>query len=123
MNLFTSMLLIVSFFSCNQISSQNDFLTGIYVREISGEYSNGNDTLRIEKLNESGISYVIYHSSSFQRILNGIQQKQEYKSEKWIAIYDEEHKILHEQKFGKIFSFITEKNELLAGASKYKKIK
>jgi hypothetical protein len=123
MNLFTTALVIVSFFSCNHISLQNDFLTGIYVREFFGEYSRGNDTLNIEKINGSKNSFIINHSSGFFRIINGVRQKEEYKTEKWIAIYDGNNKILREQKMGKIFSFIPEKNELLAGTSKYKKIK
>ncbi len=107
--------------SANEIQS---FIPGTYVMPFEGEYfRRGEDTLIISMLNADANIYAITRHISYEKIIDRQVQPREYKTENWIGIYNNEDKILHEQKHGKLISFIPGKNELLLGNSEYKKIK
>jgi len=119
---------VIVFAGCNTNQESNKsiqaFITGTYVTPFEGDYfRGGEDTLIISILNADANMYAITRHISYEKIIDKQVQAREYKTENWIGIYNKEDKILHEQKHGKLISFIPEKNELLLGNSEYKKIK
>ena len=116
--------MIVFTSSCNLVSSNeatSTFIPGIYVREISNEYSIGRDTLAISHFNAS--TYAIVHYSTYQRIEEGQLLPKERKVEKWVALYDKKAALLKEGKRGRLLSFQPQNNRLLVGSSPYQKVK
>ncbi len=113
------------FAGCKNFSAEKitDFIPGVYVKHIQGEYSEGYDTLQISKVIDDADSYTVIRNTTYQRMINGKIKPPEHKTEKWFTLYDEKSKVLVEQKKGKILSFIPEKNQLLVGSSAYEKIK
>ena len=111
---------------CNGLLKNDDaiqsFIPGTYSSHAEGEYSIADDTLVIIKVSNNGNAYTIIRNISYQRIIEKKIQPVEYKTEKWITIYDEKDKVLYEQKEGKIISFVPEKNILFLGSSGYKKV-
>ena len=99
------------------------FMQGTYVRAFEGEYSRGNDTLIINLPDKNNNYYTIKHASSYQKIRNKQLLSVEYKTEDWIAIFNEQTNVLEEQKKGKLISFLPDENALLLGDSKFEKIK
>lgn len=112
---------------CNSVLKNDDtiqsFIPGTYTSHLVGEYSIAEDTLVISKVSNKGNAYTIVRHISYQRIIEKKAQPMEYKIEKWVAIYNEQDKLLYEQKDGKIISFTPEKNMLLLGSAEYQKIK
>lgn len=109
--------------ACSEKQALQDLIPGVYVRHIENEFSQGNDTLSISKMNDNTNAYAIIRNTTYQRVVNGKEKPPESKTEKWIALYDEKNKVLIEQKKGKIISFVPEKNKLLVGSNAYQKIK
>ena len=62
--------------SCSGSQSNNatekvkSYMQGTYVREFEGEYSKGNDTLKIGQPDKNNNYYTIKHNSSYQKIRN-----------------------------------------------------
>lgn len=98
------------------------YIPGVYARKVVNEFSIGNDTLVIARLSRQGNSYQIVQRSSYRRIQNGKPQKIESKVENWTAVYNEQEKLLHETKKGKLISFNPEQGALMVGSSEYKKV-
>ena len=127
-NLFLLFCIMV-FFGCITPGNKNSdgriqsFIPGTYIRSFAGEYSKGNDTLFINQPNESNNYYLIEHRSSYQKIRDKKILPIEYKSENWIAIFNETDNVLVEQKNGKLISFLEDENALLLGNSRFNKIK
>ena len=71
----------------------------------------------------NGQTYTILHNTSYRRIINKTIQPVKYQSERWTALYDEQSKVLNEQKDGKVLSFLPRENKLLLGSGEYKKVK
>jgi len=113
--------------SCNNVqnSGTTDIVTsiaGTYVRAFAGEYASGHDTLIVDVPYEGNNFYKIKHNSSYQRVIEKKVQPMTYKSEVWMAVFDEKENVLVEQKKGKQIRFVPEKNILLVGLSEYRKI-
>ena len=118
--------IIIIFFALGcGITQQKDilraFIPGVYVKHIDGPYSKGEDSLTISQFNEK--TYTILHSTSYQPIINRKIQPAKYHSERWMALYDEQSKVLNEQKYGRVLSFLPRENKLLLGSGEYKKVK
>lgn len=115
--------------SCSESQTNNatekvkSYMQGTYARVFEGEYSKGNDTLIIDQPDKNNNYYTIKHNSSYQKIRNKQLLPVEYKTEDWIAIFNEQTNVLEEQKKGKLISFLPDENALLLGSSKFKKIK
>ena len=126
---FLSTAVTVILISCGGSQSNNatekvkSYMQGTYVRAFEGEYSKGNDTLVINQPDENNNYYTIKHNSSYQKIRNKQLLPLEYKTEDWIAIFNEQTNVLEEQKKGKLISFLPDENALLLGSSKFEKIK
>ena len=121
-----SFVLMVILFSCNNENSTDkilSFIPGVYVRTFEGEFSIGHDTLTIIQPDLKSNYYTIRHNSSYQKIREKKLQPLEFRSEKWIAMFNEKDNVLVEQKKGKVISFLPEENSLLLGNSKFHKIK
>lgn len=97
-----------------------DWITGVYIRLISNDFSQGTDTLTIAK--KSGRQFSIKRRSSYRRLLDGQVFDPEYKSEDWLGVYDEKTQLLHEQQHGKVLSFQPEERTMKVGTAEYKKI-
>jgi hypothetical protein len=124
--LFTTV--IIAMLSCRSPQEKNtekitSFIAGTYARAFEGEYSIGHDTLIISQPDAANNFYNIQHNSSYQKIREKQLQPMEYKSENWMAIFDEKTNMLLEQKKGKQITFLPDKNELMLGSSHFKKIK
>jgi len=118
-----SIIVMLICVSCSSKQGVQDFFPGVYARRIQNEYSIGYDTLLVSKENENSKTYTILRTTNYQRIIKGETKPVVRKTEKWIALYNEEKKILLEQKKGKIISFIPERKQLLVGSNAYQKIK
>lgn len=120
---------MIVLFSCSDMQKKNatdkilSFLPGTYVRSFEGEYSVGHDTLIISQPDSKTNYYRIKHNSSYQKIRDKQLQPIEYKTESWIAVFNEKDNVLVEQKYGKLISVLPDQNELLLGESKFQKIK
>jgi len=97
------------------------FIPGMYIRELQDEYTSGMDTLIISLDNpETGV-YRIERRSGYQQQLDGKLLTPQHKVENWTATYDREHGQLHEQRKGKVLTFVPEQNKLSLGGSEYRK--
>jgi hypothetical protein len=120
--------LVIALLSCNESQSNHasekikSFITGKYIRTFEGEYSKGNDTLIIEQPDANNNYYTIQHKMSYRQIKDNQFLPVEYKTENWIAIFNEQTNLLEEQKKGKMISFLPDEKALLLGNSKFKKI-
>lgn len=112
----------VLFAACQTISSDpvRNFIPGSYVRSVGDEFSRGSDTLVLRQL--QGNTYEIIKRSGIIRIREGQEQPFEHKIETWTGIYDEKDQVIHEQRKGKLISFVPKENKLLVGSSAFKKI-
>jgi len=126
---FISIVATVILLSCSGSQSEKatqkvkSYIQGTYTRVFEGEYSKGNDTLIIDQPDKNNNYYTIKHNSSYQKIRNKQLLPVEYKTEDWIAIFNEQTNVLEEQKKGKLISFLPDENALLLGSSKFEKIK
>lgn len=111
-------ILFTFLFSCNSMSSD---ITGVYVNQSQGEFSVAMDTIIITK-NENG-NFSIERRTGFNRIINGVTQPKNYKTEKSLARLNKNTGELEELKYGKIYSFNATSNELFIGKASYQKIK
>ncbi|HEX5152863.1 MAG TPA: hypothetical protein VFW07_15535 [Parafilimonas sp.] len=109
--------------SNNATKKVKSYMQGTYVRAFEGEYSQGNDTLIINQPDENNNYYTIKHNTSYQKIRNKQVLPLEYKTEDWIAIFNEQTNLLEEQTKGKLISFLPDEDALLLGSNKFEKIK
>ncbi len=109
--------------SCKNISADNgikNFLPGVYVNHSAGSYSIAFDTLVVTHEDENIFS--VERKVSFQKIRHGVLQSKEYHLEQWLAVYNDETKVLTETGKGRILSYVPEKKKLYLNNSVYQKI-
>lgn len=122
-----SLICIIVLLSCSDMQKKNatnrilSFLPGTYTRSFEGDYSVGHDTLIISQPDAKTNYYTIKHNSSYQKIRDKQLQPIEYKTENWIAVFNEKDNVLVEQKYGKLISVLPDQNELLLGEASFKK--
>jgi hypothetical protein len=120
------LLLTTIIMGCHSYFSSDEkikaFLPGTYINIAEGEFSKAVDTLLIQKEGLDGNTYSITRKVSFQRIREGVLQPKEYQQEKWIGIYDEKDKVLHEIKRGRVLVYVPEKSTLYLGSAEYEKV-
>ena len=111
-------------FSCDstQHDTVREIIPGTYAQFFEHEMRTEYDTLVIKPISETGNNYSLIRSSSFQRKLDGKLFPWEHSKEEWVAIYDEQRKVLNETRKGKLISFVPEKNMLLVGTTEYQKL-
>jgi len=97
-----------------------DWITGVYIRLVSNDFSQGADTLTIIK--KASSQFLIKRRSSYRRLLDGQVFDPEYKTEDWLGVYDDKTQLLHEQQHGKILSFQPGERTMKVGTAEYKKI-
>jgi hypothetical protein len=97
-----------------------DWITGVYIRLVSNDFSQGADTLTITK--KASSQFLIKRRSSYRRLLDGQVFDPEYKTEDWLGVYDEKTQLLHEQQHGKVLSFQPGESTMKVGTAEYKKI-
>jgi len=119
---FLIILTIVAI-SCNSITSNiKEFIPGVYIQHFEGLYSKGDDTLIISKID--GINaHLIVHNCTFQKIRDKQVLAPEHTTENWSAVYNPRDKILYEQKWARMLSFMPDSNKMFVGGSAYHKIK
>jgi hypothetical protein len=100
-----------------------DAVTGIYVREINNEYAKGNDSLIVSVLDKNAGTYSIQNNYGFMRYLDGKEKGRDYKTQKFTAVYDKEHKQLVDNFKGMVFTVVPEKGLLLQGSEEFRKVK
>ncbi len=119
-----SIISVVLFISCGSQRSETvqNFIPGLYINEIKQEFAIGMDTIFINLLDKQASSYKIIRKSSYQQMIDGkiLSPKQEVHN--WIAYYDLTKNQLIEPNNERVFTFIPEKNMLLMGSSKFKKV-
>ena len=122
-SLFLSSVLLL-LMACESAKSDEirAFIPGVYARFSDHEMRKEYDTLRINRISETGNNYGLIRSSLFQRKLDGKKSDWEYTREEWTAVYDENKRVLNETRKGKVISFVPEKRMLLVGTTEYKKI-
>lgn len=98
-------------------------ISGTYVRKAESEYSKAMDTLIVTPYDPNAGTFIIIRKTGFNRIKNGNLQPKETKQERMITVWDDETRQLQELKEGKLYTFPSTGNELLAGTSKYWKLK
>jgi len=111
-------------FSCTNSDSDKlqAFIPGTYVRTINNEFTTGMDTLRIEEVEKSVGSYMIFHASGYQQTIDGRTLPPQLKQEKWTAIYNDNTHQLMEQRKGKILTFFPDRGSMSMGGGEYRKI-
>jgi len=121
---FFAVIILIA--GCNQLSKSNDIkesIPGEYIYTGGTEFSRGTDTLNISEYDVKAGTYVIIRKTGFTRIVDGIPQVKEYKTEKMMATYDEQKHQLQDTKTGRLLSFNNNRDELLFGTAPYRKIK
>jgi hypothetical protein len=98
-----------------------DFMPGMYVSSVAGEFSVASDTLVIELI--EGNNYLIHRRTKYNLVSEGKLGKREYLAEVWRAVYNGETQQLTETREGKVLSFFRDSNYLLVGRREYQKIK
>lgn len=106
----------------NEEGSTKSTINGTYARQAESEYSKAMDTLIVTPYDVKAGTFIIIRRTGFNRIKDGKLQPKENKQERMIGVWDEESHQLQELKEGKIYTFPSDGNELLAGTAKYRKI-
>ena len=97
-------------------------LSGTYVRYSEHEFGKEWDTLVVAKQTASERSYAITRRWKYERVLDGRTLTPEYKLQKTTGQFLAKESMLVEEESGLRYQFNAKKNELLAGATIYKKI-
>ncbi len=105
----------------NRSDTVRDFIPGVYVRMFEDSTGSGRIVLSISEVQEG--HYFITRKSSVVNNRHGKEQSAREDSTMWRAIYDPRHRLLHEQRKGKVLLFVPEENRLLIGGTAYLKIK
>lgn len=110
------------FGACGRVLKKDvrEFIEGSYVRDFKNEFAVGVDSVVLMAQGED--NYLILKYSRFSRIKNGEFLPDEMKLEKMFGIYDNGKKVIYEQQKGKVLSFNPEKEQMLIGASEYRKV-
>lgn len=114
--------MVILSMALSSCKDKKDHISGTYVRTIDHEYALGNDTLFIKVINAT--TYQVEKRSSFQRIVKVKDKVPALETQKrtWMAMYDKDHKLLREPNQGKVIVFSEDKDLLLMGNMKYKKV-
>lgn len=106
----------------NDAADTKGTISGTYVRKAESEYSKAMDTLIVTPYDPKAGTYIILRRTGFNTIKNGRLQPKETKQERMITVWDDETRQLQELKEGKLFTFPSTGNELLAGTARYSKL-
>lgn len=122
MNRIVIFAIILMGCSSNESGTIRNFIPGVYTRHFEAQYSLGDDTLYITRLNGSN-TYTVIRKSTYRRIKNKVVGEAEQKIESWTVIYDYRDKSLYEEKRERMLTPLPDSNELLVGGSAYFKMK
>jgi len=121
--LICSILLTVA---CNQQTKSDEVrnsIPGEYIFSGGTDLSKGSDTLYINAYDEKAGTYIIIRNTGYNRLIDGKLQAKEFKSEKFIAAYDDNKQQLEDSKTGRLLSFSKSNKNLVFGTATYQKIK
>ncbi len=120
------LLSLIFVVSCGQHSNSNDVknsVPGEYIFNGGTELSQGSDTIIISAFDEKAATYMVIRNTGFRRLIDGRLQPKEFKSEKFIATYDDKKQQLADSKTGRLLSFSSSNKDLVFGTATYQKIK
>ena len=117
--------LLVLLYSCGStgVHEKKNAITGTYIHQSESEFSKAMDTLVVTPSDVEGGTYVIIRKTGFNRINDGKIQPREFRQEKMITVWDAGTRRLQEVKKGLFYLFSASGTELIAGTTKYQKIK
>ena len=112
------------FFSCctSQNDNNQDFIPGLYVKEIKQEFAIGMDTISIKVLDKHASTYKIVRKSNYRQRIDGRFLSPKEEIHNWIAYYDQDKKKLVEPNNERVFTFLSDKKILLMGTSRFRKV-
>ncbi|RKR83342.1 hypothetical protein BDD43_3547 [Mucilaginibacter gracilis] len=105
---------IVSLSGCGNDPIKN-FISGTYVKSVSGEYSTVSDTLTVSTTG-TDLHYTIARRAAYVAIRNGKKQPTKHKTETLSGVYDPQTHILQEMVKGRTLTFDPEKQTLTVGS-------
>lgn len=112
--------------SCTNGTSADEIkvaIPGTYIRASQHEHGKEFDTLVVSLQNEAANEYNLNRRWRYERVLDGKAIQPEYKNTTTTAVYDEAAKLLKETETGDTYSFDPASKTLLAGSTKYEKLK
>ena len=118
-------LCLVLLYSCGMIITKDEvreFIPGTYIRFSHHEFGTEHDTLVITIQNQSANEYKIIRKWKYERVLDGLPMKAEYKRLTTSGIYNTQHKLLQETETGDLYSFDVKGKLLFNGPTKYQKL-
>jgi hypothetical protein len=116
-------ILFFAFAACNSIKDRKNLsVQGLYVTRYEGAYYKATDTIEITPLNSEAGTFHYTRRIGYRRISNGVLGKTEHKTEPSICVFNEQTAQLSEQRFGRIYSFSNDGNQLAIGNAVYKRI-
>lgn len=98
-------------------------LEGVYIRYSEHGFGKEWDTLAIRKIEAPASRYIITRRWNYERILDGQVLAPEYKKRASSASYLDNEALLVDEESGIRYSFNSNRNELMAGTTIYKKLK
>lgn len=119
-----SKLLIILVFvlaSCRSEKDRNS-VQGTYVTQFQTEYNKGMDTLEIIPINEDAGTFRYVRRIGYKRISAGVTGQDQYKVENSTCVFSKGTCELSEERYGRIYSFSEDGNQLISGNSVYKRI-
>jgi hypothetical protein len=119
-----SKLLIILVFVLASCRNENDrnSVQGTYVAQFQTEYSKGMDTVEIIPINEDAGTFRYVRRIGYKRISGGVPGPDQYKVENSTCVFNKSTSQLNEERFGRIYSFPKDGNQLISGKSVYKRI-
>lgn len=114
-------VLVVSKFLINQ--DQIPLIEGTYIRYSVHEFGSEWDTLTIKLQNGSANEYSIVRKWKYERVLDGVSIKPEYKRCVSSGLLNKKEKRLIQSGSGESYTFNDREDLLFTGSTKYQKIK
>ncbi|EHQ29695.1 hypothetical protein [Mucilaginibacter paludis] len=120
-NYLIIIVVVIGFYSCQTPAAKTkSFIPGTYVSSASGEFSSAQDTLVINRLDQS--HYQLLRRTGYQAIRKGKKLPKRHQSRELETVWDPLKQDLTEEKSGLVFRFDAEKGRLYVGKASYRKI-
>ncbi|MEO5997765.1 MAG: hypothetical protein ABIN89_13580 [Chitinophagaceae bacterium] len=117
-------MIAIIFISCGTRHAETveNFIPGLYVKQIKQEFAIGMDTIFINLFDKQTSSYKIIRKSSYQQMIDGKMLSPKQEVHNWIAYLDLSKNQLIEPNSERVFTFLPDKNMLLMGSSQFNKV-
>lgn len=117
-----SIILVLVLASCRSENDNRNSVHGIYVARFQTEYTKGMDTVEIIPINEDAGTFRYVRRIGYKRISGGVLRPDQYKVENSTCVFNKSTSQLNEERFGRIYFFTKDGNQLVIGNSVYKRI-